>query len=281
LEELVRNAIELGGFRASIVIEPTLGHEPSLELVNGYTFELQPAFLPKSQPTDPRCACIDGYVETVSELHHLLTEASETRDWVIVFLRGMADDVKHTLKVNHDRGTLNVIPVVVDFDLAGLNTLNDIAAITGTDLISSNKGDVISSIRLSALPRIDRFASQDNRLIMRNASTKAGVQQHLKNLRTRREGENVTDIAHLLDRRIRSLSSNHVILRLPQDRDFIVASQAIDVALRNLRSTIEYGLSSINGRSVPTLTLIAAKTYTDRCLNALSSLGCVVTSQEI
>lgn len=278
LAELVKNAIELGGFRASIVVEPTVSHEPSLELVSGYTFDLQPAFPIRQQPTNPRCACIDGYVETVSELHHMLIEASETRDWVVVFLRGMADDVKHTLKVNHDRGTLNVIPVVVDFDLAGLNTLNDISVITGSDLISSNKGDMISSIRLGSLACVDRLNMHDRRLVMRNAATKANVQQHLDGLRKRRADEVIIDIGHLLDGRIKSLSSNHVILRLPQDRGFVVASQAIDDVLRGLRCMIEHGLTSADGVVIPTLTLVAAKTYAERCVSALATLGCVVTS---
>lgn len=278
--ELMQQALELGGFRSTMIVEPTLAHEPSLELVSGYTFELKPAFGINGIPLDIRCVCIDGYVETVSEIHHLLSEASETHDWIVIFLRGMADDVKHTLKVNHDRCTLNVIPVVVDFDLTGINTLNDLATVTGCDLISSNKGDLISSIRLSSLPKIDRLGFHNNRMIIRNVSTKAVVQQHLKTLRLKRLGENVDDIARLLDIRIRTLSSDHLIIRLPHDRTFVVVSQAFDYALRNLRCIIEYGLLGEGYDVKPALTTLASNMYVTRCMSMIESLGCVVMPQD-
>lgn len=273
LAEMVNEAIVLGGFGGSVIVEPTHALDPSLELVNGYMFELEPAFEVAGKFDDPRCLCVDGYVENVSEVHHLLTSASESLECVIVFLRGLSDDVKHTLKVNYDRRTLNVIPVVVDFDLHGLNTLNDLATIAGGDLVSSNKGDLISSIRLHETTKIDRVVIKDGRLIIRNARTKDRVQLHVSELRQRRSKSNVIDVSNLLDRRIRTLSACHVILRIPNDREYVMVSQAIDHALRTLRSIVEYGFIDIDGERVPALLSVAARFYSTRCVDTLKSIG--------
>jgi len=213
-------------------------------------------------------------------VHRLLTEASETRDWVVVFVRGLADDVKQTLKVNHDRGTLNVVPVVVDFDLAGLNTLNDIAMVTGCSLVSSNMGDLISSVRLDSLPLVERLIVQDKRIVIRNASASGRVRAHLADLRRRRSEASLDDLGQLLDRRIRSLTSNHVILRLPNDRSFVVASQAVDYALRGLRSSVDHGVAVTPSGPAPAMSLAAGHLCSARCLAALRALGCVISLRE-
>ena len=92
---------------------------------------------------DARIACIDGYVESVSELHLLLEELSEAKVPCFLFVRGMSEDVLHTIKTNNDRKTLMVFPYIVPFDLDSVNTIVDIAVSAGTDVLSNLKSDKI------------------------------------------------------------------------------------------------------------------------------------------
>jgi len=274
IPSIVSRALELSGFAGRIIIEKSVSSTPSVELVRGYTFELQQLLPIDVSIVSPRVFCIDGYVEEVSEIHHLLEAAASAKEPCVVFLRGASEDVKHTLKVNYDRGSLRVIPIGVRYDLEGMNTLVDLATVCGCDLVSSLKGDMISSIKFSDAPRVDVVHINKNRVVIVNASTHAGVLAHVSRLRQRRAEENaqIEDMCLLLDKRIKSLSPNHVTIRLPNDRDFVESSQAIDYVLRAVRSMVDYGVVGDEKRLYATE--IAASVQSDRCLQVLKSLGC-------
>ena len=267
---MLRSALFLAGFGGRIIIEKTTSHVPSVELVRGYTFELQQLLPVDVSFVRPRVTCIDGYVENVSEVHHLLEAAAAAKEPCIVFLRGLSEDVKHTLKVNYDRGSLRVVPIGVRFDLEGMNTLVDLATVSGCDLVSSLKGDLISSIKFEQLPYVDQVTVFRGRVVVTNPMTYKRVGEHVSVLRKRRAEEKVDDVARLIDKRIKSLSPNHVVIRLPDDKDFVTSSQAIDYALRAVRSAIDHGVTPTG---MPVTTELASQVHTRRCLETLSNLG--------
>jgi hypothetical protein len=267
---MLRRALDLAGFGGRIIVEKTHSPTASVELVRGYTFDLQQLLPIDASFLHARIFCIDGYVESVSEVHHLLEAASEAKEPCVLFVRGAADDVKHTLKVNYDRGSLRVLPIGVRFDLDGMNTLVDLSVVAGCDLISSLKGDLISSVKFHEAPYVDQVTVYRGRVIVTNSATHAAVASHVVNLRERRTDESVDDKGVLLDKRIKSLSPNHVVIRLPDDKDFVTSSQAIDYALRAVRSAIDYGVTD-DGHLVSTE--LAARVHANRCVKTLLELG--------
>lgn len=275
---LLRQALDLAGLAGRIIVEKSASGVASVELVKGYTFELNPVWMTNVRFVQPRVICIDGYVENVSELHHLLQAISETRETCVLFVRGLADDVKQTLRVNFDRGTLKVFPVIVDFDLEGINTMNDLAVVAGTDVVSSLKGDLISSINLSDAVRVDQVDVNNKRIVVINRRNRASVKAHVNGLRKKRSAETLLDVARLIDRRIKSLLPNYVIIRLLDDNNFVVAAQSIDYALRAVKSLTEYGTTVVYDRRTLVATYAAAKIHSQRCFLELSSLGVVVRS---
>jgi chaperonin GroEL (HSP60 family) len=273
ISAMLRRALELGGFGGRIIIEKTSSSVPSVELVRGYAFELQQLLPIDVNFTSSRVTCIDGHIENVSEIHHLLEAASSAKEPCIIFVRGISDDVKHTLKVNYDRGSLRVLPVGVRFDLEGMNTLIDISIVSGCDLVSSLKGDLISSIKFNELPYVDQVTIFRGRTLVTNVNTSHRVQAHVNELRLRRAKQNVDDVGVLLDKRIKSLSPNHVVIRLPDDKDLVTNSQAIDYALRALKSAVDHGVTP-EGELVATE--YAAQVHSSRCFNTLRQLGAFV-----
>lgn len=276
VRSLVKKALELAGFAGHVCIEKAVSSVSSVELTRGHVFTISPLFGHPATFDHPRVLCIDGYVETVSELHHVLHSASETHEPCLLFVRGLANDVKQTLKTNRDRGTLNVVPVIVPFDLEGLNTLNDVAVVSSTDIVSSNKGQLISNLRLEDAVVIDKALLQGNRVTLFNARSKHAVKVHLNNLRTKRSEQNVSDVTCLLDARIKSMLPNHTVVRLPDDKDFIVRSQSIDNALRSVRSLVDFGTVYVDGKKKLTATVYATAMFVQRCHAMLTALGGVV-----
>lgn len=267
---MLQQALQLAGFGGRIIIEKTHSSTPSVELVRGYTFDLTPILALDVSFVKPRVVCIDGYIEEVSEIHHLLEAAAEAKEPVVLFVRGMSDDVKHTLKVNYDRGSLRVLPIAVKFDLEGMNSLNDLSVVCGCDLVSSLKGDLISGIKFHEAPHVDQVTVFKGRTVVANSSTHAAVAAHVANLRKRREDEQVDDKGKLFDKRIKSLSPNHVVIRLPDDKDYVVCSQGIDNALRAVKSAVDFGVTE-TGELVATE--MAARVHADRCIKTLLDLG--------
>ena len=272
VSKLVKCALQLAGFGGRIIIEKTNSHVTSVELVRGYTFELKQILPVNTSFIGPRVCCIDGHVESVAEIHHLLEAAASAKEPCVIFLRGMSDDVKHTLKVNYDRGSLRVLPLGVQFDLEGMNTLVDLSIVSGCNLTTSLKGDLISSIKFEELPYVDQVTIFQNQIIVTNATTHARVFSHVAELRARRESV-VEDIGKLLDKRIKSLSPNHVVIRLPNDRNYVAKSQAIDIALRSVRSVIDHG---VNCDGTLVSAQIAAQVQSDKCISALQQLGAFI-----
>lgn len=87
---------------------------------------------------------IDGFIDSLSEIHHLLYVASENKEPYVIFCKGMRNEVKETIRVNLMRGTINVMPICLTINEENVNLLNDIAACHNSDIISALKGDVIS-----------------------------------------------------------------------------------------------------------------------------------------
>jgi len=274
--QLVRYAVDLAGLNGKIIVERSSSSSNSVELIDGHTFSLQSTVVNRLRLTQPRVICVDGFIESVGEVHRLLQAASEEKTPVVLFVRGLTDDVKHTIKVNNDRGTLQVFPVIVKFDLEGINTLNDVAVVAGCDLVSSHKGDLISSIDMRSGSIVDRIVIDGNRITIINPATRERVKSHVSALRIKRSKEEVIDVSQLIDARIRSLLPRHVIVRIKDNSDYVRVSQAIDYTLRALQSLIERGTIETPAGKELAATYWAIEHYAVRCVDQLRSLGEVI-----
>ena len=273
---ILKQALKLAGFGGRVIVEKSQSLTTSVELIRGFTFNECPAFPINVSLNTPRVLCIDGFIETVAEFNCVLSAASELKDACVVFVRGMSEDVKQTLRVNYDRGTLRVIPIIVKFDLEGINTLNDVAIVAGADLVSSNKGDLITNIDLKQCPFVDNITVTNNKVIIKNNTTSTQVRNHIKYLRDKRSVQSVEDVCRLLDTRIRSLTPNHVIIRLNDGSDYVLLAQEIDYVLRAIKSLVDHGMICVNGKRMLAATFFAADLCASKCLDALMTLGSVV-----
>lgn len=274
---MLHRALDLAGFAGRIAVDKARAR-PSVELVRGYTFDLAPAWPINARCERPRIVCIDGFIEAVSELHHLLEEAAESKETVLLFVRGLADDVRNTLRVNYDRGSLRVVPIIAKFDIEGINVLNDVAIASGAHLVSSHTGELISATKLSEAVRIDEAVVYPTKVALTNTASRMSVEAHVAFLRKKRLDEKVDDVARLFDARVKALSPNHVIVRLPDDKNYVASAQAIDYALRAIRALIEHGTVEFRGKRMLTVTALASVVHADRCYETLRSLGALVTT---
>ena len=277
---LVIDSLKLSGLYGKIVIGNHIpeGNKDVIELTYGSFFpDVYPAVkIKNSKFIDSKVIVIDGYVESVSEIHHLLEEASRLKDNTFLFVRGLSDDVIHTIKVNNNRGTLSVIPLITKYDLKGANLLNDIAVVSNCDVVSTHKGQLISNIDLSQIKRVDSIVINDTGILIENKCTNSNVDRHIKFLQQRIIDAGNEAESEILSSRLKNLGSNRVTIFLKQDSNKAKRSFMIDQSLRAIKMSSTYGVVSFNGKTYPLPSLKAALHYQQKILELVNSVGCLV-----
>lgn len=237
--EMLVQSLELASINTTFLVKKSANNFALLELSEGNKFKV--VRLVETQNNikldNTKIVCIDGFVENVSEIHHLLVKLSETQDKCIFLCRGMSDDVRHTIKVNLDRKTLNMIPYSIPFDLESCNTLVDIAVVSGCDVLSTNKGELISSIQFDSLRTVEHCECGLDSLVIFNTKTKNSIKSHIKNLKMKLEERN--EIESFLNDRIRSLTSSCIEFKLPDDLNYYSRCQQLDEGIRLISSEIK------------------------------------------
>lgn len=168
----------------------------------------------------PKTILIDGIIESVSEIHHILESANNAKVPVIIFARGFSEEVLGTLYTNYGRGTLDVLPVLVGHDLDSINKLVDIAHTCNSDVISSLKGELISSINFDEIQHVDYMIIEPNKVKIHNPSAVPAVTKQINNIKNLIQQESNSDKINLYEKRISSLSNRNMMICLgPEHKD--------------------------------------------------------------
>jgi len=251
LSKTVFEAVMLAGLEGKIFVENGRQENYVVEIKEGYNFNLQPyKWMLYKGPWERReckVVIIDGLLEKVSEINHLLQHAFDTKQSMVIFALGFSEEVGMTLRTNYDRGLLDVQPVRIPTDLESLNMVNDLSSVCGTLPISSMKGDMIIFTKWEDLPTIEKIKITETQTVIENSKTRATVSAQIKSLLEKRnENHLYEDIQNLLDKRIKSLVSNAVNIYLPNITASEIDTQRIqiDVALRQCKTILNYGLSN-------------------------------------
>lgn len=288
LEAMLFEALDLAGLEGRIFVDHATGSIPSVERVNGYNFHVNIPVPFSGTRHDVRVVIIDGFIESVSEIHHLLQHFSECKETLLLVARAMSDDVIHTLKVNMARKTLDVIPAIVKYDFEGINVLNDIALVCSTDVISSTKGQLITGIDKNNIPKIKSLTCKDDVLTLVNENVVYRTEQQVRSLLEKSKEVELEQLRKIYDDRVRSLTPSSVRIRVVGDRSFASFAEKIDVSLRVVRSSLRHGFFSkqrvrTSTRSLamlpdplPLETAFAIMTYSRRCIEMLKQTQAVI-----
>jgi len=189
-----------------------------------------------------KCIVIDGYIESVSEIHHILQQASEVKEHIIIFARGYSDDVANTIAVNLRRNTLRVIPLSISLNENHINDMFDIALVTGTEVISSEKGQLASSIKFQNLKYVIDFSySQNERLCaMSNSSTKLQVQNQIQKLNQKLDQANDQNYKEILQR-IRHLTSLSAVISIRDSHDSKMIMSLLQKKIAVINHCLRFG----------------------------------------
>jgi hypothetical protein len=245
----VKEAVKLAGIEGNIVLDEHDQPNTLVELQFGYNFKVFPfkVFIPQFGTwlrNDVKMLLVDGMVEKVSELDKLLSKSFETKIPLVFIAQGFSEEVIATIYANNSRGGFDIMPIRLEQSLDALNMLNDIAVVSGCDVVSTLKGEILTYVNYDNLPVVDKVSLTDKVLTIHNNKTRGNVVAHLNYLNTRRkeqtEDANITDLADLTTKRIQNLLAHIVKINIP--KSFANRFKAsVDNAIRACRTAYTYG----------------------------------------
>ena len=265
LLELVCTANDMAGLGGQIIVDPKCTTTTGIELQKGCQFKCQvvPEYavttkLKKWEKHNVKCLIVDGIIEKVSEIHHILEEITSSKDPLVIFARGYSEEVIATLAINSLRKTIEVIPVAVKINNCSINMLKDIAVTCESDVISSLKGEIISSIKFGDISVIKKITVQPERITINNPNAAPGIKTQLHHLKMRKkeiEKNNhgndesvIREKVNLINERIQSLSSNCAVISVGPEwgEKKGITLDRIDTAIKVFRETAEYGVINLH-----------------------------------
>ena len=209
----------------TINIQMNTGKDICLETEDDFSFNFSYDYdffnkMPNLTFRNYKFVIIDGYIESVGEIHHLFVKASEDKIPRVIFCYGMSEEVKQNIMINNKRGSFKVLPVSLNAnDENTLNVLNDIAIIHDADIVTSNMGQTISQEVRKNLPSGKKITFQKDRIYIEPVASSELISSHKKFLLKR-----LNDAIVKLDvntdpikNRIKNFSMKKLNVYLPSD----------------------------------------------------------------
>ncbi len=193
---------------------------------------------------------IDGIIESVSECHRLFQSSHESRVPIVIFARGFAEEIVATAAINMQRQTAQIIPVVIPFDEIGVNGMADLATCFSSEVISSDKGQLISNIDVESCMIANRITCSYLGTEIEYRSNR--VNDVVKNLTSRLNKEDDLK-SDLIRRRLEYLGSGAVTIKVGNEKKALrnIHHDRIDFGVRYIRACMLYGVVKFKNKFLP------------------------------
>jgi hypothetical protein len=162
-----------------------------------------------------RYIIIDGMIESIGEIYHVLYKAAEEKEPYVIFCFGISNEVKDVIIQNNSKGITEIMPVCFKFDEDTINILNDLAILMGTDIVTAKLGQTISQEVSKELPLGKRIDLDRYGFVLTPNISDDKVSNHRKFLEKRITNSSNEKNKDLLIKRVRRMSSKTLTLYIP------------------------------------------------------------------
>ena len=97
--------------------------------------------------------------------------------------------------------------------------LNDVAVINFSDVISSNKGQLISNIDIANFPRVESVDVTSTGTLIENSNASKTIDAHIKRLQEKIINSDNQYEKDILEKRIQNLGMNRITIRLKEEEN--------------------------------------------------------------
>ncbi len=282
--EVLADAIDKVGKDGTVTVEESNTFGLELEFTEGMQFDkgfLSPYFVtdPERQEAvleDPFLLVVNSKVSSVHDLVPVLEKIMQTGKPLLLIAEDVEGEALATLVVNKIRGTFNSVAVKAPgFGERRKAMLQDIAVLTGGQVISEEVGLKLDSVTVDLLGRARRVVvTKDDTTVVEGAGTSEDVKGRIAQIRREIDETDSDWDREKLQERLAKLAGGVAVVRVGAATEVELKEKKhrIEDALSATRAAIEEGIVAGGGtallRSRPAVSAVVSKLEGDEATGA-------------
>ncbi len=270
--ELIADAMDKVGKDGVITVEEAKGMATTLDVVEGMQFDrgyISPYFV--TDPERMECNLEDAFIlinekkiSSMKDLLPILEQVAKMGKPLVIIAEDVEGEALATLVVNKLRGTLQVAAVKAPgFGERRKAMLEDIAILTGGQMISEDIGVKLENVQLSDLGRAKKITiDKENTTIVEGAGEAEKIQGRVKQIKTQIEETTSDYDREKLQERLAKIVGGVAVINVgaATETEMKEKKARVEDALHATRAAVEEGI--VPGGGVALL----------RCRDALDSI---------
>ena len=252
--EMIAAAMDKVGNEGVITIEEAKGLETELDIVEGMQFDrgyLSPYFVTNAEKMiceleNPYILLFEKKLSGLQAILPLLEAVMKSGDPMLIVAEDIEGETLATLVVNKLRGGLKVAAVKAPgFGDRRKAMLEDLAVLTGGQVISEDLGIKLENVTLDMLGRAKRVrVEKENTTIIDGAASKADIAGRCTQLRAQIEETTSDYDKEKLQERLAKLAGGVAIIRVGGSSEVEVKERKdrVDDAMHATRAAVEEGV---------------------------------------
>ena len=266
--ELVADAMEKVGGEGVITVEESKTTETVLEVVEGLQFDrgyLSPYFVTDTEQMeavleDAFVLLTDRKINIMKDLITLLEQVAKTGRPILVIAEDIEGEALATLIVNQIRGVLKSAAVKAPgFGDRRKAMLQDIAVLTGGQLISEEVGAKLEDAAIAQLGRAKRIViDKDSTTLIGGYGERKAIEGRMEQIRREIDKASSDYDIEKLEERLAKLSGGVAVIRVgaPSEAEMKARKDALDDAISATKAAVAEGI--VSGGGLALLKCIAA-----------------------
>jgi chaperonin GroEL len=252
--DLVADAMERVGEEGAITVEESKTTETLLEVVEGMQFDrgyISPYFV--TNPEKMQAVLEDVYVllcdrklSNLQDVIPLLEQVAKAGRPILFVAEDVEGEPLAALILNKLRGVLHCIAVKAPgFGDRRKEMLQDMAVLTGGQVISEETGRKLDSVTLNDLGRCKRVVSdKDTTTLIGGAGDRKAIEGRMKQIRAQIEKATSDYDKEKLQERLAKLSGGVAVIRVgaPSEAEMKARKDALDDAIASTRAAVAEGI---------------------------------------
>ena len=269
--KFVADAIEKVGKDGIVTVEEARGTETVVEVVNGMQFErgyLSPYFVTdtvkmETKLENPLILIYDKKIGSIEPLVPVLEKIIKTGQPLLIIAEDVENEALAMLVVNKIRATLSCVAVKTPgYGEPRKEMLQDIAILTGAQVITSELGMTLENLQMEQLGHADQvIVNKDHTTIIGGNGDKKLIQERIEQLKIRIEKNKSNFVQEKLSERLGKLSGGVAVIRVgaPSEAELKSKKEALDDAISATKAAVAEGIVPGAGlallRSIEVLTI--------------------------
>ena len=252
--ELVADALQRVGDEGVISVEESKTTETVLDVVEGMKFDrgfLSPYFVSDAERMeavleDPFILVCDQKISALNDLLSLLEQVAKSGRPLLIIAEDIEGDALATLVVNRLRGVLKICAVKAPgFGDRRKAMLEDIAILTGAQVISGEVGLKLENVTIAQLGRAARaVCDKENTTLIGSKGDRTRIEGRLQQIRREIEKTTSQYDKEKLEERLAKLSGGVAVIRVgaPAEAEMKAKKEALDDAISSTKAAVAEGM---------------------------------------